>query len=91
MLPFLKELRKLYFDGFKGMPQKCPMDPGKYYVQNFTIGGTYGDEMNTKLSTTPLPNGVYRHVIRIFTDNDPEGFVLYWHTEVNIRMNIEKF
>lgn len=91
VIPYLATVRKSYMAEFTSLPRNCPIEPGKYYATNVSMGDTYGNQMNEAMTSTPLPNGIYRHVIRIHNDDDPVGFVLYWHIEVNIRMNEETF
>lgn len=55
-------------------------------------GHEVGMKLFDKISPTILPNGIYRHVIKFYVDKyDPTGFCLWWHTEINLRMNDENF
>jgi hypothetical protein len=57
------------------------------YKKNTDIGG----KIYSSITPTILPNGYYRHIIRFYSDEDSEGFCLFWHTELNLRMNAEDF
>jgi hypothetical protein len=43
------------------------------------------------ITSTIFPNGIYRNVIRLFTDEDPIGFAVFWQSERYIRLNDENF
>lgn len=97
LFQYLGEARKYYFNIAPPslVPRKCPILPGKYFVTNLSLtsglNSGKAEEMNRALTPTELPNGLYRHVIKLFNDEDPVGSVIYWHTNINIRMNDDKF
>lgn len=83
---YYKAFHDNYFKIFPGLPQKCPIVPGNYSMKNVTIVDETGDKSSNQdissLYLTPkLPNGIYRNVIRMYNDDDPVGFSLYWHIE----------
>lgn len=43
------------------------------------------------LTSTTMPNGVYRAIIQIFTDKDPVGFAVQYQSERYLRLNDENF
>lgn len=95
-LPFLNFGKEYYFKQFPNLPQRCPIAVGKYYIENVTIfddkdsfGSHYG--MIKTLTSGELPNGVYRHLIKINNKNDPVGLVLYWHTHIYDKMGENSF
>jgi hypothetical protein len=91
ILPYLKSLRDLVLERFPNLPHKCPLNPGKYYTYNSTFHNYTGNDLNTKLTNTPLPNGVYRLFARAYTDIDPVGASVWCHIEIYERLNDEVF
>lgn len=89
--PFLVTVRDIFLAKFTVFPRRCPALPGKYYARNISLTLDDSQSLNDAMSPTPLPNGVYRHVIRWFNKDDPIGFALYFHIEINIRMNEDRF
>lgn len=90
-IKFVNEFGKFFKKNFKSLPTKCPFRSGNYSISNVPITDSSGDEMNRGLTIGELPNGIYRHVIKIHTDDDPKAFAVYWHTEVYIRLNEDQF
>lgn len=73
-------------------PRKCPIKKGKYAASNISlVRGDLSYAANSAITVGELPNGVYRHVINLFDDEDPVGATLWWHLLVNIRMNDDRF
>lgn len=50
-----------------------------------------GSKLFSTITPTLLPNGEYRHVIKFYTPNDSNAFCVWWHTEINMRMNDDEF
>jgi hypothetical protein len=48
-------------------------------------------ELVNALSSQLLPNGVFKHIIRFFNEEDPVGFALSWLLEFRHRLNNEDF
>lgn len=87
LLPTISALKKYYKKHFPNMPNDCPIQPGKYYAANVTVldekDDSYGsEEINNSVTVGQLPNGIYRHLIKVFNKNDPFGFMLYWQVEI---------
>lgn len=89
--PFLVTIREIFLSSFPHLPRKCPASPGKYYNKNITFTMEHNEILQKAMSPTPFPNGIYRHVIRCYNDDDPIGFALYFHIQINIRLNEERF
>lgn len=34
------------------------------------------------IPTFSLPNGIYRHVVRLYNDEDVQGFAFFWQTQI---------
>lgn len=80
---------------FPSLPRKCPIMPQKVFLQNATIMSPEIVEevkkvINTYTAST-LPNGVYRNVFKLYNEEDPLGFVFYYHLEIYFRLNDEIF
>lgn len=95
---YLKAVRDQYFNLFPRLPNKCPIEPGNYSMQNVTIinesekNRFKADKSNMKI--TPggfLPNGIYRHILRFHNNADPIGFAVYWHLEIYDKMGDDRF
>lgn len=73
-----------YFRLFPNMPHKCPVEEGNYSAKNVTINTTTEIETaSDRRLTAKLPNGVYRHTVRLYDDKiDLEGFMLFWHVQI---------
>lgn len=88
--------KKYYVDKFPNLPHRCPIKPGKYYAENITIfddnnqdAGSYN--ITQEFTQGSLANGVYRHVVKLHTEDDPVGFMLYWHLEYYDRLGWKEF
>lgn len=95
-IQFLKASKDYYFEKFPQMPKKCPIESGKYYANNVTIVNNIDlnftrPEETSQFLGPSFPNGVYRHVLRMFTDKDPVGFTLYWHIDRYDSMGEDRF
>lgn len=82
----IKSIVVFYREQFVGFPKKCPFNPGNYSIKNMTVIDDSEDNFSREStmfnSITPkLPNGIFRHVIRIWNDKDPLGFTLFWHVQ----------
>jgi Protein of unknown function (DUF1091) len=92
--PFYKGFFEELHREFPSIPQKCPMEPGRYYTYNVTSGDIETDvDMNDKFLATKagLPNGLYRMNFKLSTVDDPDAAVYHWIFEVNRRLNDGKF
>jgi len=100
---FLKSDYKLpYFaNGLKGLqemfpeiPFSCPIYPRRYAVVNYTLDDDT-IEKKTKalasLSSTLVPNGLYRCIIQSSTKNDSNAFQISWLAEQKVRLGDEDF
>lgn len=94
-LPLLDAVRNFYKTYFPKLPQKCPVEPGKYSVTNVTVTdnkhGNEGEKLMKQITPMTLPNGLYRHLLRLSNSNDTVGLTLYWHTRIDISMNENEF
>lgn len=57
------------------------------YNKNRDAGG----EIWSSITPSLLPNGEYRHIIKLHNNEDPVGFCIFWNTELNLRMNVDEF
>jgi hypothetical protein len=68
----------------------------------YELNMTYEDHMkqsedqlhvrfNKALSSDFFPNGVYRHIVKLYNEKDPIGVTVSWFFEINHRMNDEVF
>lgn len=106
-MPFLKVVKEYYNDKFPQLPATFPIKPGKYYAKNITIvyndpleltyqvaehrpQGNF-DKLSASYSPLMIPNGVYRHIITFFKNDDSHVLSLYWHMELNYRMNADRY
>lgn len=48
-------------------------------------------DMWAAMSPTLMPNGLYRSIVRVYNQQDPIGFSMYWVSEVNHRWNDQDF
>lgn len=90
-LPFLQNLKKIVLDLFPNLPSKCPFKIGKYYNTNAKVDNQTGLSQFAFVSDKLLPNGIYRHNIRLYTREDPQGLLMLIYNEVYERMNEETF
>lgn len=92
-LPFIDGFYRLVKDMIDGqIPLKCPFMPGKYYVTNLTLTNNTGTELVKKtVSPISIPNGVYRHVVRLSFAEDPGGVYAVIHVEFQKRDNDGSF
>lgn len=88
-IDFLKSAVEEYINLFPGLPKRCPIEKKKYSAKNVRFIRT-GEISNRNYShsaayLTPkdFPNGIYRNTVRFYTDYDPEGFMIYWHVQMN--------
>lgn len=94
-LPVFNSLKEYYNKMFPTMPKKCPFQAGKYSAFNVTVV----DELENiaaykivqQITPASLPNGVYRHLLKIHTRQDSIGFMLIWHTEIYDKMGENLF
>lgn len=70
LLPMITALKKYYKKQFPSLPNDCPIQPDKYYAANVTAMDE-SEDINNSVTTGQLPNGIYRHVIKMFNKNDP--------------------
>lgn len=85
-IPYINFGKKFYNEKFPNLPSQCPIEPGKYYANNVTV--IEGNDADLVvgfdiLSPGAIPNGVYRHIVKLATKTDPIGLMLYWHTEIH--------
>lgn len=91
--PFFTSFLEGYYNVFPKFPKKCPFSSGKYYVENVTIVGEHGTPFNKvleSLSPTQIPNGVYRTVVKFYTDAEFFGSVMY-NMEFYDKMNEDRY
>lgn len=48
-------------------------------------------DLGSSFTPNLLPNGLYRHIIKLYNDLDPIGFCIYWHNEHYVRLNEDNF
>lgn len=94
----LKAFWKEYYETFHGLPDKCPIERGKYFVRNQTVYNSndndYASSHQSDLENTmtpKFPNGIYRHIIRFYNDEDAEGFSAFWHVDRYDKMGEDRF
>lgn len=95
---FLRKMRDYLFDCIPTLPRKCPILPAEFRYENVTIVSPEIIEKFKSLFTfvTPTilgypPNGVYRMMIKVYSPQDPTGWMLWIHAEVNVRLNDDRF
>lgn len=83
---YLKKNFEIYLTKFPGLINKIPIESGKYQALNVTAvyrnaqNGT-GTWTASEYLTPSLPNGIYRHTIKLYNEEDPIGFMIYWHLQ----------
>lgn len=87
---YIQSIRQNYNHLFPQLPKACPVMKGNYSARNVTLLNGLKSEPDAFLSTQ-LPNGVYRHTLRFYTESDPEGFMVYWHIEQYDSMGEDRF
>lgn len=91
-LPFVNSVKQIYSKQFPNMPQRCPVEVGKYYTENVTLSDSSGSyDLARTFTTGEMPNGVYRHVIKLHNKKDPTGFMLFWQTQIYNKMGENNF
>lgn len=90
--------RQLAFEMFPTLPRKCPVLAKEYRADDITVMSPYIVEIlkdNNKFITLSLsefpPNGIYRCVVKVYSDKDPIGMTYWYHAEVNVRLNEETY
>lgn len=74
-------------------PQKCPAQPGKYYIENLTIienGGSPLYSLFEQMSPVQIPNGVYRTVANFYAESELSVLCTF-DAEIYDKMNEDKF
>lgn len=66
---------------FPKMPQKCPILPGQYGLENFIIGHQAFNDSNNVFALK-LTQGFYRHVVKLSTPQEKDIFLLYWIIQI---------
>lgn len=85
---YMLAVRNYYIQLLPRFPRKCPIE-GNYTMKNVnvTIINESGDKFSHEdkigevFVTPKLPNGIYRQVVKMYNDDDPVGFAMYWHIE----------
>lgn len=93
-IDFLKSIIEEYRRMFPDLPYKCPIEPGKYFAKNVTFFDNISPDFEWKefqKLTPSLPNGIYRHVVKFHNEEDPIGFMLYFHIELYDKMGEDRF
>lgn len=95
-MPLANSLKEFYYNTFPTLSRRCPVAPGKYSAVNITVvdeieDNTGSAKMIEQITPGKLPNGVYRHLVRLHSREDPDGFMLYWHVEIHHRMGEDNF
>lgn len=57
------------------------IEQGKYLALNVTVINGCSYHSSGSLLALSLPNGIYRHTIKLSNDEDPIGFMMYWHMQ----------
>lgn len=95
VIPMLKSATELIYMVVPSLPRKCPIMPGKISAVNATIMSPEIVERFKKIinsfTASLLPNGVYRGVIKYYTEEGSLAFLLYYHGEIYFRMNDDVF
>lgn len=88
-IPLVVNVKSLILKIAPFLPQKCPVQIGKYYGYNLSISNNFGlDE--AKFLTPQLPNGVYRTSYKFYDeDDDKEGATFSFNLEVDDVDNAE--
>lgn len=63
------------------LPKKCPMMTGKYYGYNISMRNDSGLDGRQIVSSDLMPNGVYRNIFKLFSNEDQEGLTIWYNTE----------
>jgi hypothetical protein len=93
LFPFYMKEINIYKALFVNKSFDCPLQPGKYYVMNWTnhtntVGVTARQRTGVGVD---IPNGIYRFTAKAFTKDDPLGGFVQWQTEVRDRFGQEDF
>lgn len=95
IIPFLQLMKSIIYDKLPTLPRKCPIMPEIFNLSNITVmSPEMVDEIKKILSTlssTPMPNGIYRTSIKLYNNDDPDGVFAYNHAQINFRLNEETF
>lgn len=90
-IAFLQSIQRYYKHLFPNLPKKCPVESGIYSAKNVTLLQDRGDDAPEPTLSTQLPNGIYRHTVRLYDKIDPEGMMLYWHVQIYDSMGEDRF
>jgi hypothetical protein len=86
LIDVMRAVREIYLHKFPNFPSKCPVEKGKYFSKNtpaFSVdNSTNRNKVDQKLTPSHMPNGIYRHTVRLYNKIDPEGAMFYWHTKI---------
>lgn len=82
-LPIINYLRNLTFQTAPFLPHEgCPVKEGKYYGYKMKFNNTEPKfNLESFMSPTALPNGIYRNVFKFHDDIDPSEFCFWNHVE----------
>lgn len=73
-LPFIGDGMHYFLDLIPNAPRGCPILPGEYYTHNISLGTAEQVASEPESFRFGFPNGVYKHTITIYNDEDPMGF-----------------
>lgn len=90
-IEFVRKVFEFYRHAFPNLPSKCPMLKKKYSAKNVTFFENVQESPNRMLSSVSLPNGIYRHTLKLTNKNDPEGFAAFWHVQIYDKMGEDRF
>jgi hypothetical protein len=104
-IPMVAGFMRYYKRILPNAPTKCPFVPANISLTLILENGIKRNEYNVtvddirknkkfqlpQLSTTILPNGLQRHFIRLYFDQDPQGMVISWTNEYYVRMNDDEW
>jgi hypothetical protein len=103
-VPFVADFYESMMKNFTSLPRKCPILAGKYSASTDIDIGDKQEEMNKTIDDfkdnihimlsytgSILPNGIYRHVVKLYNQKDPTGLSFLWQTEIYVRLNDEVF
>lgn len=90
-IDFVRKVFEFYRHALPNLPSGCPMLKKTYSAKNVTIFENPEDSANRMLSTVNLPNGIYRHTMRLSNKEDPEGFAAFWHVQIYDKMGEDRF
>lgn len=89
-IPLVAFYRDFFFELMPKLPRSCPFKKGKYNTYNISfVNEVTGSGVESFISPTELPNGIYKNTLRFFNDKDKIGVCFWFHVEKYYVKNAE--